>query len=144
MHACYQTTLPDLAVGASTCLQVMLSFLSTLIGCAALSTVDAETDEVPVRSLKLYRNHQGQLYLDGIKPALANRGQVPLGIGGESVPLSREGWTVDRFSANPVQLNVGSKPGVDTMYGSGVLRLSVYLDIEVWTSDLHSAYNRLV
>lgn len=43
--------------------------------------MDAETNEVPVRSLQVSNNHEGKLFLDGIKEDLANRGQVLLGIG---------------------------------------------------------------
>ena len=102
----------------------MLNFLAFLIGCAALSTIDAETDALPVRYVKVIRNHQGQLFLDGIEETLGNREQVLLGIGGATWPPYKEGWTVVSFSADPVQLNVGPKPGVDTMHASGVSRLS--------------------
>jgi len=53
--------------------------------------VDAETNEVPVRSLQVSNNHEGKLFLDGIKEDLANRGQVLLGIGDGGLPAHKEG-----------------------------------------------------
>ncbi|DBA76300.1 hypothetical protein WJX77_012166 [Trebouxia sp. C0004] len=79
---------------------------------ADLETVDAETNETPVRSFKVSRNHQGKLFLDGIKEALANRGLVLLGIGEDGFPAHKDGWTMNTFNASPVQLIVGPKPGV--------------------------------
>ena len=87
--------------------------------------MDAETDETPVRSLKVPRNHQGKLFLDGIKEALANRGLVLLGIGEDGFPAHKDGWTIKPFNTSPVQLIVGPKPGMDTTYGSGVCMCKV-------------------
>ena len=81
--------------------------------------MDAETDEVPVRSFKVSRNRQGKLFLDGIKEGLGNRGRVLLGIGTVGQPAHKEGWTIKTYNTTPVQLIVGPKPGMDTMYGSG-------------------------
>ena len=81
--------------------------------------MDAETNETPVRSLKVSRNHQGKLFLDGIEKALANRGLVLLGIGEDGFPAHKDGWTIKTFSTSPVQLIVGPKPGMDITYGSG-------------------------
>lgn len=89
-------------------------------GCAGIDAVDAETNETPVRSFKVARNHQGKLFLDGIEKALANRGLVLLGIGEDVFPAHKDGWTMNTFNASPVQLLVGPKPGMDTTYGSGV------------------------
>lgn len=82
--------------------------------------MDAETNEVPVRSLQVSNNHEGKLFLDGIKEDLANRGKVLLGIGDGGLPAHKEGWTIKTFNTTPVQLIVGPRPGVDTMHGSGV------------------------
>ena len=89
-------------------------------GCTDIDAVDAETNETPVRSFKVPRNHQGKLFLDGIEKALANRGLVLLGIGEDVFPAHKDGWTMNTFNASPVQLIVGPKPGMDTTYGSGV------------------------
>ena len=86
-------------------------------GCTETDTVDAETDEIPVRSLKVARNHQGKLFLDAIKEALANQGLVLLGIGEDGFPAHKDGWSINTFNASPVQLIVGVKPGMDTTYG---------------------------
>ena len=75
--------------------------------------VDAETNEIPARSFKVSRSHQGKLFLDDIKEDLANRGQVLLGIGDVGLPAHKEGWTIKTFNATPVQLIVGPKPGMD-------------------------------
>ncbi|KAL0049815.1 hypothetical protein WJX82_010385 [Trebouxia sp. C0006] len=77
-----------------------------------IDAVDAETNETPVRSFKVPRNHQGKLFLDGIEKALANRGLVLLGIGEDVFPAHKDGWTMNTFNASPVQLIVGPKPGV--------------------------------
>ena len=76
--------------------------------------MDAETNETPVRSFKVYRNHRGKLFLDGIKEALANRGLVLLGIGEDAFPAHKDGWTIMTFNTSPVQLVVGPKLGMDT------------------------------
>ncbi|KAL3148764.1 hypothetical protein ABBQ38_014175 [Trebouxia sp. C0009 RCD-2024] len=77
-----------------------------------IDLVDAETNEIPVRSFKVSRNHQGKLYLDRIEKALANRGLVLLGIGEDVNPAHKDGWTTRAFNTSPVQLVVGPKPGV--------------------------------
>ena len=87
--------------------------------CADIDTVDAETNETPVRSFKVSRNHCGKLDLDGIEKALANRGLVLLGIGEGGFPAHKDGWTIKTFNTSPVQLVVGPKPGMDSTYGSG-------------------------
>lgn len=81
--------------------------------------MDAETDETPVRSFKVSRNHHGKLFLNSIEKALANRGLVLLGIGEDGLPAHKEGWTIKSFDTIPVQLIVEPKPGVNTMHGSG-------------------------
>ena len=86
-------------------------------GCAGIDAVDAQTIEIPVRSFKVSRNHRGQLFLDGIKEALANTGLVLLGIGEDGFPAHKDGWTMNTFNTSPVQLIVGPKPGMDTTYG---------------------------
>jgi len=77
-----------------------------------IDAVDAETNEFPIRSFKVSRNHQGKLFLDGIEKALANRGLVLLGIGEDGFPAHKDGWTMNTFNTIPVQLIVGPKPGV--------------------------------
>ena len=83
-------------------------------GCADIDTVDAVTNETPVGSFKVLKNHQGKLFQDGIKEALANRGLVLLGIGEDAFPAHKDGWTIMTFNTSPVQLIVGPKPGMDT------------------------------
>ncbi len=60
-------------------------------GCADIDAVDAETNETPVTSFKVPRNHQGKLFLDSIEQALANRGLVLLGIGEDVFPAHKDG-----------------------------------------------------
>ncbi len=81
-------------------------------GCADIDTVDAETNEIPVRSFKVSRNHQGKLFLDGMEKALANRGLVLLGIGEGGFPAHENMWTINTFNTIPVQLIVGPEPGM--------------------------------
>ena len=93
--------------------------------CADIDAVDAETNEFPIRSFKVSRNHQGKLFLDGIEKTLANRGLVLLGIGEDGFPAHKDGWTMNTFNTIPVQFIVGPKPGMDTTYGSGVCMCKV-------------------
>ncbi len=90
------------------------------MAAADIDVVDAETNEVPVRSMKVSRTRQGQLFLDGIKDELATRGQILMGVNDGGVPAYNEGWTSKAFLTNPVRLSVGPKPGIDTMHGSEV------------------------
>ena len=76
--------------------------------------MDAETNETTVRSFKVYRNHQGKLFLDSVEKALANRGLVLLGIGEDGFPAHEDKQTIKSFNTSPVQLIVGPKPGMDT------------------------------
>ncbi|KAL3152632.1 hypothetical protein ABBQ32_001646 [Trebouxia sp. C0010 RCD-2024] len=76
-----------------------------------IHTVDVETNETPVRCFQVSRNHQGKLFLDGIKEALANRGLVLLGIGKDGFLHTRMGGPLQPFNTSPVQLIVGPTPG---------------------------------
>lgn len=64
--------------------------------------------------------NQGKLFLNGIEKALANRGLVLLGIGEDGLPAEKDEWTMTTYNASPVKLMVASKPGKDTISGSGV------------------------
>ena len=97
--------------------------------------MDAETNETPVRSFKVYTNHQGKLFLDSIEKALANRGLVLLGIGKDGFPAHKDRWTIKTFNTSPVQLIVGPRPGMDTTYGSGI----VWFGTCVWKSILETS-----
>ena len=81
--------------------------------------VDAEIDEIPLRSLKVPRNREGKLFVDSIEKGLASRGLVLAGIGKDGYPAHRDGWTINTFNTSPVQLIVASNPGMDTTHGSG-------------------------
>ncbi len=96
-------------------------------GCADIDAVDAETNETPVRSFKVPRNHQGKLFLDGIEKALANRGLVLLGIGEDVFPAHKDGWTMNTFNASPVQLIVGPKPGMIPHMAQGCACENLYV-----------------
>ncbi len=115
-----------------------------LNGCADLELVDAETDEVPVRSMKVIRTRQGQLFLDGIKEELASSGQMLVSINDDGFPAYYKGCTCKTFLTTPVRLCAVPKPGMDTMRGSGVCvrapKLSIYLGSQVQDVGLHSAY----
>lgn len=77
------------------------------------------------------RNLQGQLFLNGIRKAVANRGLVRLGIGDGGIPSDNEGWTNRIFPTTPIKLIVGPKPGVNTMHSSGAC---------VYETGLHSGF----
>ena len=81
-------------------------------GCAEINMVDAEIDEIPLRSLKVPRNREGKLFVDSIEKGLASRGLVLVGIGKDGYPAHRDGWTINTSNTSPVQLIVASKPGM--------------------------------
>ncbi len=72
--------------------------------------VDAETDGVPVERFKVPRNQHGKLCVDSIKEYLAGSGQVLKSIG-DGYPACKEGWSLNSYTATPIQLRVGPKPG---------------------------------
>ncbi|KAL3132169.1 hypothetical protein ABBQ32_008775 [Trebouxia sp. C0010 RCD-2024] len=100
-----------------------------------IDTVDAETDETPVRSFKVSRNHQGKLFLDGIKEALANGGLVLLGIGEDAFPAHKDGWTIQTFNTSPVQLIVGRKPGLRFKQAVAYPNQQTFLK-QIWQSSV--------
>lgn len=107
----------DLPIDWTCCFKSCYFYEGFHLGCA--ESVDAEINEVPARSFKVSRNFQGQLFLDGIREAVANLGAVLLGIGDGGIPSHKEGWTNRIFPTTPVKLIVGPKPGVNAMHSSG-------------------------
>lgn len=72
--------------------------------------VDAETDGVPIERFKVPRNQHGKLCVDSIKEYLAGSGQVLKRIG-DGYPACKEGWSLNSYTATPIQLHVGPRPG---------------------------------
>lgn len=74
--------------------------------------VDAETDEVPVRSFKVPRNQQSKLDVASIEKSLVNRGLVLLAIDtDDGYPSCKDAWTLNSYVTTPIRLCVGRKPG---------------------------------
>ncbi|KAL0017911.1 hypothetical protein WJX77_005043 [Trebouxia sp. C0004] len=89
---------------------------------AEVEMVDAETDGVPVERFKVPRNQHGKLCVDSIKEYLAGSGQVLKSIG-DGYPACKEGWSLNSYTATPIQLRVGPKPVDDEGYKLKDLKL---------------------
>jgi len=108
----------------STCLlcsQCVLLYFSTRMQLAAylrtrfwwavaVEMVEAETDDLPVKQFDVPRNQYGQLCVDSIEKFLAGSGQILVSIG-NGYPACKDGWTLNSYSAIPIQLHVSPKPG---------------------------------
>ncbi|KAL3156372.1 hypothetical protein ABBQ38_000687 [Trebouxia sp. C0009 RCD-2024] len=79
------------------------------IDTAQVEMVEAETDDIPVRHCTVPRNQYGQLCVDSIKDYLAGSGQMLVSIGNGCYPKCKDGWTLNSYSAIPIQLHVAPK-----------------------------------
>ncbi|DBA86822.1 TPA: hypothetical protein ACH3X2_005405 [Trebouxia sp. C0005] len=77
---------------------------------AQVEMVEVETDDLPVKRFVVPRNQYGQLCVDSIEKFLAGSGQILVSIG-NGYPACKDGWTLNSYSAIPIQLHVATKPG---------------------------------
>ena len=84
--------------------------LTNLWRAVAVEMVEAETDELPAKQFMVPKNQHGQLCVDSIKEYLAGSGQILVSIG-NGYPACKDGWTLNSYSAIPIQLHVAPKPG---------------------------------
>ncbi|KAA6429157.1 MAG: hypothetical protein FRX49_00553 [Trebouxia sp. A1-2] len=80
-----------------------------LRGQASVEMVEVETDDLPVKRFVVPRNQYGQLCVDSIEKFLAGSGQILVSIG-NGYPACKDGWTLNSYSAIPIQLHVATKP----------------------------------
>ena len=65
--------------------------------------VDAETDEVRIRSFKVPRNQQSKLNVASIEKYLVNRGLVLLAIDTDNgYPPCKDAWTLYSYVTTPI------------------------------------------
>ncbi|KAA6424073.1 MAG: hypothetical protein FRX49_06032 [Trebouxia sp. A1-2] len=76
----------------------------------AVEMVEVETDDLPVKRFVVPRNQYGQLCVDSNEKFLAGSGQILVSIG-NGYPACKDGWTLNSYSAIPIQLHVAPKPG---------------------------------
>ena len=84
--------------------------LTHLWRAVAVEMVEAETDDFPAKHFMVPKNKNGQLCVDSIKEYLAGSGQILVSICG-GYPACKDGWTMNTYSAIPIQLHVALKPG---------------------------------
>ena len=104
--ACSQCVL----VYFSTRMQLAAHLLTRVWWAVAVEMVEAETGDLPVKHCTVPRNQYGQLCVDSIKEYLAGSGQTLVSIG-NGYPACKDGWTLNSYSAIPIQLHVAPKPG---------------------------------
>lgn len=94
----------------STRMQLAAYLLTRFWWAVAVEMVEAETDDLPAKQFMVPKNRHGQLCVDSIKEYLAGSGQILVSIG-NGYPACKDGWTLNSYSAIPIQLHVAPKPG---------------------------------